>query len=435
MSQDSLDRLLAGRFPNPDGPGPLSVPTRQVLIADSLAGQEAALVAGLTLGRRLAVVCDARTQAALGARVTAALEAAGPVEAVVLDGEPHADDRTAAAVRARTATCEALVAVGSGTINDLCKYAAHLDGKPYAVFPTAPSMNGYTSANAAITEDGHKRSLPATSAVAVFADLAVLAAAPPRLIRSGLGDSACRPTAQTDWLLSHLLLGTPYREAPFALLAEDEAELLARPEALLAGDLSAMRRLVRTLMLSGFGMTICGGSQPASQGEHLISHYLEMLGDPAWPPPYHGEQIAVTTLTMARLQERMLAGGPPALAPETVDEAALAAHFGRDLGRSCWRQFATKARLDAAALGAHLARIWPETADRLARVSRPGRVLADVLRRAGAPTAPADLGVPPVFYRTAVLHAREIRDRYTFLDLAAAAGVLDAFAVAESADA
>ena len=59
---------------------------------------------------------------------------------------------------------DALVAVGSGTINDLCKYAAAQDGKPYAVFATAPSMNGYTSKNAAITVDGHKKSLPARDA-------------------------------------------------------------------------------------------------------------------------------------------------------------------------------------------------------------------------------------------------------------------------------
>ena len=103
---------------------------------------------------------------------------------------------------------QSLIAVGSGTINDLCKYAAHLDRKPYAVFGTAPSMNGYTSANAAITVNGLKKSLAATMPAGVFLDLAVLAAAPPRMIRSGLGDSLCRPTAQADWLLSHRLTAT-----------------------------------------------------------------------------------------------------------------------------------------------------------------------------------------------------------------------------------
>ena len=41
------------------------------------------------------------------------------------------------------------------------------------------------------------------------------------------------------------------------------------------------------------------------------------------------------------------------------------------------------------------------------------------------PRTPEDLGWPRASYRTAVRHAREIRNRYTFLDLAADSGVLD----------
>jgi glycerol-1-phosphate dehydrogenase [NAD(P)+] len=51
-----------------------------------------------------------------------------------------------------------------------------------------------------------------------------------------------------------------------------------------------------------------------------------------------------------------------------------------------------------------------------------------VLARAGAPTKPAEIGVPAPFFREAVLRAREIRDRFTFLDLAALSGRLEALA-------
>ena len=46
------------------------------------------------------------------------------------------------------------------------------------------------------------------------------------------------------------------------------------------------------------------------------------------------------------------------------------------------------------------------------------------------PMTPADIHVPEAFYRQAVCHAREIRDRYTFLDLAADSGRLDGLAEA-----
>jgi glycerol-1-phosphate dehydrogenase [NAD(P)+] len=257
-------------------------------------------------------------------------------------------------------------------------------------------------------------------------DLTVLSQAPPRMIRSGLGDSICRSTAQAHWLLAHLLLGHPYREAPFSLLAEDEAELFAHAAALMAGDLGAMRRLARTLTLSGFGMTICGGSYPASEGEHLISHYVEMLAPPEWPESFHGEQIGVTTLSMARLQERLLEGGPPRLMPSTPDESSIKAHFGSDLGAACWAEFQGK-RLDAAradALNAKLAADWDGIRARLRAVIIPVRRLEAVLRAAGAPTTPEELGWSRGFYRDALRHAREIRNRFTFLDLAAECGLL-----------
>jgi glycerol-1-phosphate dehydrogenase [NAD(P)+] len=193
------------------------------------------------------------------------------------------------------------------------------------------------------------------------------------------------------------------------------------------GDLEAMRLLARTLVLSGFGMTVCGGSHPASQGEHLISHYIEMMAPAGCPEAFHGEQIAVTTLTMARLQERMLAEGPPRLRASAPSEATVTAHFGEDLGRACWREFAGK-RLDetaAEALNARLDARWEEIRGRLAAVTRPASELEAVLRTAGAPTSPEALGWPRAFYRDAVRHAREIRDRYTFLDLGGDSGLLD----------
>jgi glycerol-1-phosphate dehydrogenase [NAD(P)+] len=184
--------------------------------------------------------------------------------------------------------------------------------------------------------------------------------------------------------------------------------------------------------LSGFGMTICGGSYPASQGEHLISHYIDMMGDPAWPQSFHGEHIAVTALTMARLQEAMTAGEAPVLSPTRLTRAELERHFGPELGASCWAAFSRKA-MDGpgtAALNAKLAKEWPEIRAVLKDAMRPSAEMAHALAAAGAPVSPRDIHLPEAFYRQAVRHAREIRDRYTFLDLAAESGRLDSLAEA-----
>ena len=425
---DRLQQLLSGTLADSDGGATLSVPTKTVIIERSLNGLESDLLRDLDLGARLAVVSDPTTREVLGRRVERAAAAVGDVISVVLAEHPHADVELADEIALAAQSADALIAVGSGTINDLCKYAGALAGKPYAVFATAPSMNGYTSVNAAITKDGHKKSIQAQGAVGVFIDLEVFAAAPPRMIRSGLGDSLCRPTAQADWLLAHRLLDLPYRRAPFELLADDEARLFAEPEGLMSGDLESMALLARTLVLSGFGMTICGGSQPASQGEHLIAHYLEMMADPDLPAAFHGEQIAVTTLTMARLQERLLAGPAPVVRAQEIGAADFEARYGRVTGASCWQEFAKK-RLDqesAAALNERLAGNWAEIAEEIAEVSLPAETLSETLSKIGAPRSYEDLGLPTADYRDAVVHAREIRDRFTFLDLAADSGLFDA---------
>ena len=423
-ASDTLGQLLRGEWPDPDGGVPVGVPVQSIAIERSLAGQEADLVAPLRLGRRLAVVSDSTTRIVLGDRIERALAKLAVVDVVVLDGSPHADAAKVETVRSASARADALVAVGSGTVNDLCKYAAAQDRKRYAVFATAPSMNGYASQNAAITVDGHKMSLPATSPAGVFMDVEVLSAAPARMIRAGLGDSLCRPTAQADWLLSHHVRGTAYRRAPFALLAEDEPALLDAPEALLRGDPEAMRALARTLVLSGLGMTICGGSYPASQGEHLISHYIDMFAPSGRGAFFHGEQVGVATLTMARIQQQMLAADPPRPRATTMDCAELKRRFGDEVGASCWREFSAKRVLPEARamLEQRLASRWNAIRDEIQRVTIPVHRLRAALQRAGCPTEPAQIGLSDDFYARAVRDARFLRDRYTFLDLADDAG-------------
>jgi glycerol-1-phosphate dehydrogenase [NAD(P)+] len=419
---DPIAALLAGRYPDPETGELLGAAARAVVIEDSLDGREVELIAALGLGDRLAVVGDDATFAALGDRVVRALGSRFTVQRLGLGRAPHADSETVARLVAALdpGTC-AVVAVGSGTINDLCKMAALARGCPQVVFATAPSMNGYTSLSASITEAGFKRSVRAATPIGVFFDLGVIARAPARLIRAGLGDSLCRPTAQADWLLAHLLLGQPYREVPFALLAGDEPVLFGEARALVAGDLAVLRRLVRTLVLSGFGMTICGGSYPASQGEHLLSHYVEMMRPPGLPEALHGEQIGVCALALARLQDGLLAqDAPPVLQPTAIDHADVIRHFGSALGEVCWCELAPT-RLDRARadeLNARLAASWDAMRTRIAAITLGAAAMARVLADAGAPGTPEELGWPPALFAAARGHAREIRNRYTFLDFA-----------------
>ena len=290
------------------------------------------------------------------------------------------------------------VAVGSGTLSDLVKYASHLAGKPYVMIPTAPSMNGYFSITASLIENGHKESHQAHLPIALFADLEIIANAPIRLIRSGVGDSICRPTAQADWLLSHLLLGTYYDEQPFNLVKEQEAYIFNNAKKLLTRDKQTIQQLMEWLLRGGLGMTMCKGSYPASQGEHMIAHAMEMFHGDQLPETYHGEQIGVTTLIMAELQERVLAQQTIQLPEKALPEKQINLNKINEINKN-------------------LLQNWPKIRQEIKKVTKPTKIIADVLTSINAPTTPKSLGWPKDLLEKTITKTPPTRDRFTFLDL------------------
>jgi len=345
---------------------------------------------------KYSIVCDANTYEALGQRVERELAA----QCIMLPGTPVPDMETVSLIRRETASADTLVALGSGTINDLCKYASFLDHKPYVAFPTAPSMNGYTSANASIIENGKKQSHAAHLPTAVLCDMDIIASAPIRMLRAGLGDSLARSTAQADWLLSHFIKGTHYDARPFTLLAPYEPALLENAAALGRGDKDAVMKLMEVLLLSGFGMTLAGGSYPASGGEHMIAHTYESLYGAGGT--LHGEQIGITALTMARLQESIVAALPP-----------LAGGTKGGKGQSRSLSHFPFPHPPPPQTG----EVKESEVEKIHSIMLPSPRIEAILKTASCHTTPKELGWDEEKYAQAVKQARFSRDRFTFLNL------------------
>ncbi|MGE3831655.1 MAG: sn-glycerol-1-phosphate dehydrogenase, partial [Parvibaculaceae bacterium] len=103
------------------------------------------------------------------------------------------------------------------------------------------------------------------------------------------------------------------------------------------------------------------------------------------------------------------------------------ARYGDELGRSCWKEFAQK-RLDVKAaddLNHKIARDWNKIRNTIAAIFLTSTRFATSLNNAGAPVTPEAIHLPRGFYEQALLRCREIRNRFTFLDLAAGAGLLE----------
>lgn len=82
---------------------------------------------------------------------------------------------------------------------------------------------------------------------------------------------------------------------------------------------------MEVLLISGLGMVMSKGSYSASQGEHMIAHAMEMVTKDY--SSLHGEKIAVTTITMANLQEKILSIQNPIIKPTTLDVKHITQYF------------------------------------------------------------------------------------------------------------
>jgi len=391
-------------------------------------------------GLSLALVEDAKTRTVAGDRVAALLTGDGHrvTRCEVPDGagnRPHADERRLALVERALAGADAAVAVGSGTINDLAKLASYNHSIPYVCVATAPSMNGYTSAIAAIMRAGVKRTVECHQPLVVVADLDILCRAPAELVAAGLGDLESKPTSTADYRLGGFLRGEYYCPAPEAVVFEAERRAAESAPGLRAGDPAAIAALSEALILSGLSMKLAGSSSPASGGEHLISHYFDMTAEEEGRVEFwHGSQVGVATIVTATLYERLAAVDPASIdveslvagqPPRSEIEHSMRERHGARAAEVAAEYLAKHKEGRALAEELELVRDgWAELWRHLGEVLRPGARVREILAAAGAPTTVSQIGLTPGHLRRALLASREIRGRFTVLDLAAELGLL-----------
>src|SRR3954470_13425925 len=255
---------------------------------------------------RAVVVADETTFALAGATGDAALRSAGRdvLAPHVLPAKPalYADYDNVSVVAAKLREHAAIpIAVGSGTINDIVKRAAHECDRPYLSVATAASMDGYTAFGAAITKDGYKRTMTCPAPRAVVADLDVLTAAPPAMTAAGYADLLGKVTAGADWIVADALGVEPIAGPGWDLVQPRLRAAVGRPAELRAGGGDAMRGLIDGLVMAGLAMQAHQSSRPASGSEHQFSHLWEMegLGRDAAPPLSHGFKVGLGTIAIA----------------------------------------------------------------------------------------------------------------------------------------
>lgn len=227
-------------------------------------------------------------------------------EVVVPDKEPVADEKTVEFVRQKTKSDDYLLAVGSGTLNDLAKYGGFLDGKKSGCYATAPSMDGFSSSVTPLIEKGFKITKQAQTVSDILLDYSVLTNAPKIMTGAGVGDILAKFCCLTDWKISHLLFGETYNEEASSLMYTALNGCVSSLPSILNGGKEGVRNLMNALLTSGYAMVIAGNSRPASGAEHHMSHFLEMdYLKRGKRIPLHGVKVGLGTMVSLHLYHNL----------------------------------------------------------------------------------------------------------------------------------
>lgn len=199
---------------------------------------------------------------------------------------------------------DALVGIGGGRTLDVAKYAATRAAVPMVAVATNLAHDGLCSPVASLEHLHGKGSFGVAMPLAVIVDLDYVRAAPPVLVRSGIGDAVSNLSAIADWFLAHRERGERVDGLAVAFARTAGEAVLNRTDGIDSDDFLVV--LAEALVLSGMAMSVAGTSRPCSGACHEIVHAIDSL----YPgTANHGELAGVGALFATFLRgDEVLAG-------------------------------------------------------------------------------------------------------------------------------
>lgn len=333
-------------------------------------------------------------------------------------------------------SCDCVVGIGSGVINDIGKLLARATGRPYLVVATAPSMDGFASATSSMDMDGLKVSLDSTYAQAIIGDLDILSQAPMHMLIAGVGDMLAKIISLTEWRIANLLVDEYYCPVVSALLENSLDKVLSVSLKLLTRDKDAVSAVMEGLVIAGLAMKYAGFSRPASGMEHYFSHiwYMRSLAFYDVKFDLHGIQCGIGTLYSLKIYEYI-----SKVVPNRKKALDYAAAFSQEewneelrhfIGPGAETMIAGENRERKYDLSKHAVRLerifehWDETQEIISTLPSYEEIFKK-MKALGAPTDAHYLGYTDIQIAQTFLMTKDIRDKYIASRLLWDLGLLD----------
>lgn len=334
------------------------------------------------------------------------------------------------------ATCDIVIGIGSGVINDIGKILSNISGKKYIIVGTATSMDGYASGTSSVAIDGLKVSLDSCCASVIIGDTDILKTAPEHMLKAGLGDMLAKYVSIAEWRISHIITGEYYCERIAALIRSALKKCVDNAEGLINREDQAIEAVFEGLVISGIAMAYAGMSRPAAGVEHYFSHIWDMRGlEFGTAVDLHGIQCAIGTLQTVKLYEKVKTMIPDAsVASSYVHKFSFEAwqdELRSFLGNSAEPMIAKEYQDKKYAVESHSIRFnrivehWDEILQILNEELPSYQQLSSLMESVGISGNMENLGVDHASARMTFKATKDIRDKYVLSRLAWDLGVLD----------
>lgn len=347
---------------------------------------------------------------------------------MLCEEEPTPDERTLGEVLIHYDTsCDLILAAGSGTINDLCRYISYKLGLPYLITGTAPSMDGFASNVAPLIVNHMKTTYEAHTPFAIIGDTEVMKSAPMKMIAAGIGDILGKYTCLCDWKIAHMITEEYYCTQIEGIVRQSIKTVIQSAAQVNIRKPEAMQSIMDALVLSGIAMSFAGNSRPASGSEHHLSHYWEMMFlFEGKKPVLHGTKVGIGTISVIKAYELLIS--KPVDFEKAVQKAA-------DYSEADWEANIKSAYLKAAdsviALEREvhknapenviprikkLRKNWPELVSVIKQLPSADEI-RQLLSSLDAPASPQAVGIDKTTFINSFLYAKDLRNRFGLLQI------------------
>ena len=308
-----------------------------------------------------------------------------------------------------------IVGIGSGVINDLCKYVSFKRDLPYFIVATAPSMDGYASNGAALIIKNMKVTYSARVPEVIIGDTSILKDAPMDMIKAGYGDIMGKFSCLNDWKLSKLVNDEYLCEYVYDLTYDIVQKTKPLAPKLLKRDEESVKTLMEALVVVGIAMACIGTSRPASGSEHHLSHFFEITGIIDDQPYFcHGTDVAYSMLAVQQLRDEILKMESPVT--KEFDEADWEANIKRVYKKASEGiiEYQKKLGMIYEDKSQIYAQKWEEIKEVLREVPSVDET-TKMLEEAGLPVEDFYKMYSKEKLADAVKYAKDLKDRYTVL--------------------